>query len=133
MKWLLAALLTFLVTLPAYKKESKTLCYSNNQRKIRFTLYTEKDLSDDRENILFSVFIKEASNKTLWDSGFTVMKVNDIPAKTNKIVVEKAVPNDNPCLLEAGFSYTVENATSLWHIDTSSVEQELKIVEFNFE
>jgi len=101
-------------------------------RTIQFTLYTEKDFSDDNHNITFSVFIR-THTRTLFDSTLSVMKIKDIPGTANKIVIEKKVPNDDGSDLAVGFNYTIENVGISWHTDTCQAGNTFKIVNFAFQ
>lgn len=57
-------------------------------RTIRFVLYAKKDFSDNKENITFSLFIRN-QKRVLFDSTISVMKIRDIPDSTKKLVFEK--------------------------------------------
>lgn len=102
-------------------------------RNVRFVLYTDKDFSDDNSNITFKVFIQSSNISTIWDSTFAPMRVKDIPAFANKLVVEKNITANTNAILKVGFRYTIENVGESWHIDTSSAYQTFKEVNYNFQ
>src|SRR5712675_2032378 len=78
-------------------------------RKVRFVLYTDKDFSNNNELITFELTIQNASSQVLWDSVLPPMRRKDIPGLSNKGVVEKWVPGNDPSLLKTGFYYAIQN------------------------
>jgi len=60
------------------------------------------------------------------------MKVKDIPKPADKLVFEKQVPNDDGSVLTAGFYYTIENVGISWYLDTCSVGQSFKVINYSF-
>ena len=90
-------------TKPKYDMPVNTL----TDRKIRFQLYTDQDLSNNNGNIYFTLFIEKPINIGLWDSMLPPMKLKDIPGNTHKLVIEKAVPGNLHGLLRVGIRYTI--------------------------
>ena len=72
-------------------------------RTIQFRLYTTKDVSNDQHNVSFKLFIENSKHEVLWDSTLATMKIKDIPNPTHKIIIEKAVPGNDPSLLKLAF------------------------------
>ncbi|WP_214073833.1 hypothetical protein [Mucilaginibacter sp. dw_454] len=101
-----------------------------NVRSILFKLYTQKDFSDNDEDITFSIFIKKA-NQTLFDSTLATMKIKDIPKSASAMIFEKKI-NDNS-LLSAGFNYSIENVGTSSHIDTIAAGEQNKEIDFSFQ
>jgi len=111
-----------------------TTPYNNETtRKVQFTLFTDKDFSANNNTITFKVSIQNSASQTLWDSTFAPMQIKDIPKAVNKLVVEKAVPNNDPSLLKVGFYYTIDNVGSSWHIDLFNAGEIFKQVEYDFQ
>ena len=102
-------------------------------RTIQFVFYTNKDVSGDQHNISFDLFIENSKHDILWDSALAPMKVKDIPAAENKIIVQKLVPNDDNSLLKVGFHYSIEDVGNSSHFEPSIPGQVFKIVDFNFQ
>jgi hypothetical protein len=102
-------------------------------RKVQFVLYTEKDFSREENLITFTAFIKNATNKTLWDSVLPSVKIKDIPKLANKITIEKTVPGNDKGRLRVGFLYTIENVGMSWHNESFDAGEVFKIVEFKFQ
>jgi hypothetical protein len=122
--------LTFLV-FSSCKKESTDP--PGVPRTIQFSLYSDKDLSADNGNIVFTLVIENSNSKVLWDSTLAPMKIKDIPDFAHKIVVEKLAPGGNNSLIKVGFLYAIENVGNSWHWDYSSPGETFKKVEFNFQ
>lgn len=101
-------------------------------RKIQFSLYTDKDFSNDNSNISFRLFINDATDKLLWDSTLNPIKAKDIPDLAHKLVIEKNISGNNASLLKVGFYYTIENVGYSWHIDSCRADESFKAVNFNF-
>ena len=100
-------------------------------RTLKFILYTDKDFSDDDDNISFALHI--SNNKSApFDSTVATFKIKDIPHKSNQLVYEKKVPADGT-ILTAGFVYTIENVGTGWHLDTCAANEKLKVIEYPFE
>lgn len=102
-----------------------------NQRKIRFQLYTDKDLSNETSVIKFSIFIRNA-HTTLFDSSLASMQIKDIPDAAHKLVIEKTLPGNDNSDLAAGFNYTIQNVGNSWYIDTSKAGNALKVIDYSF-
>ena len=101
-------------------------------RKIQFVLYTDKDLSADNELVTFTLSIQRLPNRVLWDSVLAPMRLKDIPALAQKLVIERVVPGKDPSLLKVGFLYSIENTGNSSHMDYIEAGQNFKRVEFNF-
>lgn len=102
-------------------------------RKIQFQLYTDKDFSGNTDDIYFSLFIHNSTNKVLWDSLLPVMKIKDIPDLAHKLVMEKSIIVKNSSILKVGFHYVIGNVGNANYIDTSNAGQTIKIVAFKFQ
>ena len=100
-------------------------------RKVQFVLYTNEDFSTSDTNITFSLIIKSGS-KTLLDSALATMKLKEIPALANKIVIEKRVPNNDQSKLKIGFKYELENIGYSSYYDSCAVGETFKKVELAF-
>ena len=101
-------------------------------RIIQFRLYTTKDVSNDQHNISFKLFIENSKHEVLWDSTLAPMKEKDIPGISNKIVVQKLVPNDDNSLLKVGFHYAIEDIGYASYYEPDAPSQFFKVVDFNF-
>lgn len=118
------------------KKENHSQQVDSSQdaaRNIRFALYTSKDLSNDEEHVLFTVFIESASNEPIWDSALAPIKMKEIPAFANKIVADKRITGYANKLLKAGFRYTIDGVGNASHYDAFSPGENFKEVEFDFQ
>lgn len=113
-----------------YKEQSSSVSPAVS-RTIIFTLYTQKDFSDNNSNITFSLFIR-THDKVLFDTTLSVMKIKDIPDSTRKIVFKKEVPDNDGSELAAGFRYSIENVGNSTHIDTCKTGELVKVVDFSF-
>lgn len=113
-----------------YKEQSSSVSPAVS-RTIIFTLYTQKDFSDNNSNITFSLFIR-THDKVLFDTTLSVMKIKDIPDSTRKIVFKKEVPDNDGSELAAGFRYSIENVGNSTHIDTCKAGELVKVVDFSF-
>ena len=102
-------------------------------RKVRYLLYSDKDLSGDQNAITFTLSIQNSNNQTLWDSVLTTIKIKDIPDLAHKFVVEKTVPGNDNSLLKVGFYYSIENIGNSWHLDAFDAGAIFKTVDFNFQ
>lgn len=102
-------------------------------RKVQFSLYTDKDFSNDNGLVTFKASIQNDKNQTLWDSTFAPMKLKDIPKAAQKIVVEKAVPGNVSSPLKVGFYYSIENVGNSWYVDRFEAGETLKKIDFNFQ
>ena len=102
-------------------------------RNVRYILYVKNPFPDDDKLITFDVIMKNG-DRVLFDSAFAPMKISAMPDKEHAIVVNKTVPagNENADLV-VGFLYAIENVGYSWHLDTCSVGNPLKIVEYPFE
>jgi hypothetical protein len=131
----LVSVLGVLIFASSCKKENNSQADASHDvaRTVLFTLYTDKDFSNDNENIVFNVFIQTGSNQPIWDSTFSAMKVKDIPSLVNKIVVEKTITGYGDKLLKVGFRYTLPGVGDSWFYDADSPGQTMKEVTFNFQ
>lgn len=129
----LISLIVLLVSFSACKKNSNVVADVQAARQIKYVLYTDKDLSADNEDILFSVFIEDQANNLIWDSAIAPMKVKEIPIQTNSIVVDKTVQTNLHSVLRVGFRYTLPNVGNSSHIDTSNSGSVFKLVDYNFQ
>lgn len=123
-------ILIFLLFCSCKKKDAQLP--SNTERKVRFELYTTKDFSNSIDSITFAVFIKKG-NQVLWDSVFKTMRINEIPNATNKIIINKKVPNNDETLLKVGFNYTIKNVGNSTYFDAFYPENNLKVLNYNFQ
>lgn len=129
----LQSLIIILLSISCKNEMNEPVKTPSSQRKIRFQLSTTKDFSSFNDTITFKIFIKNSSNKMLWDSTFKPVKVTQIPKTKDKWIVDKTVPNDDKSVLRVGFDYYIKNVGYSWHLDTCSVGNNLKIVDFNFQ
>ena len=102
-------------------------------RKIQFSHYTNSDLSEDNNNISFTVLVEDLQNHVLWDSALAPMKIKDIPDLAHKLFIEKTVTDDGSQILKVGFNYSIENVGYSWFYDTCSAGETFKKVDFNFQ
>jgi len=56
-----------------------------------------------------------------------------IPHLTDKLVIEKNVPGNDPSLLKVSFFYSIENVGSSWYVDAFPIGETFKTVNFNFQ
>ena len=115
------------------KQTAEPIPVRHISRKVQFVLYTDKDFSDNNELITFELSIQKTTNQMLWDSVLPPMKIKDIPGPSNKWVIEKWVPGDEPSLLKTGFYYSIENVGSSWFVDSFKVGDTIKTIDFNFQ
>ncbi|GAA4095040.1 hypothetical protein [Mucilaginibacter panaciglaebae] len=111
-------------------KKGQMPAVSPHSLTVKFRLYTDKDLSDDSNNIIFSIFIRK-KNTTLFDSTLATIKIKDIPDAANAWVYEKKIHNNNSILI-AGFRYVIENVGNSSHSDTISANEESKLIDYPF-
>lgn len=130
LKLLILMLVISLSGTSCYKEQSSSVSPAVS-RTIIFTLYTQKDFSDNNSNITFSLFIR-THDKVLFDTTLSVMKIKDIPDSTRKIVFKKEVPDNDGSELAAGFRYSIENVGNSTHIDTCKTGELVKVVDFSF-
>ena len=136
MKSVLFLSLIALMSLTACKKDSSSgsgSTINDAPRSIRFTLYSDKDLSTDNEDVLFNVFIQTSSGQPIWDSALAPMKVKNIPDLANKIVVDKTITGYANSLLKVGFRYSLPGVGDSWHYDAASPGETFSEVIFNFQ
>ena len=101
-------------------------------RKIQFVLYTDEDLSADNDLVTFRLSIQKIPLEIIWDSVLAPMRLKDIPLLAQKLVIEKAVPGNDPSLLKVGFLYSIENTGSSSHMAYIEPGENFKVVDFNF-
>lgn len=115
------------------KQVAEKMCDGSDVfRKVRFSLYTESDFSNNNENITFTLSIRKSTGQVIWDSVLPPMKIKDIPNRNNKLIVEKIVPVNDCSFLKVGFIYAIENVGISWFWERSNPGQTLKEVDFNF-
>jgi hypothetical protein len=102
------------------------------ERKIQYILYTNKDFSTDEHAITFSVFARD-DDRTLLDSAVATMKVKEIPAEANKIVVEKTIITKASTPLVAGFVYQIAGVGVSWYLDSVHAGENNKVIKYAFE
>jgi hypothetical protein len=102
-------------------------------RKVQFLLYTNKDFSNNNSIIVFKASIQNSADQILWDSVLAPMRIKDIPALANKLVIEKTVPGNDASLLKVGFFYSIENVGNSWHFDSFNAGETFKVLDFNFQ
>lgn len=103
-----------------------------SERIILFQLYTSKDFTDETSVIDFSVFVRTA-NKTIFDSAFISVRLNEIPDAAHKLALEKTIRGYAGEDLAAGFRYTIHGVGNSTYIDTSKAGNPFKVVDFNFQ
>ena len=127
---IVAALAVLFVVVSCRKYSSGNVIYPAPQRTFRFQLYTNQDFSGNTSVINFSIFIRNA-NRTLFDSAFASMRIEDIPDALHKLVIEKTV-NDNSDLA-AGFNYEIQDVGNSWYVDTSKAGNPFKLIDYSFQ
>jgi len=105
---------------------------TTSPRKIQFVLYTDKDFSTYNDLVRFKLIIQKLPNVDIWDSVLAPMRLKDIPLLAQKLVIERAVPDNDPSLLRAGFIYSIENTGNSSHMVYSEPGENFKVVDFNF-
>jgi hypothetical protein len=103
----------------------------NPPRKVRYELYTNEDFSDNQQNILFSIFMRNGQ-KTIFDSPLAKMKIKDIPESIHRIIIEKMVPDNDTSTLVVGFNYQIENVGSSWYLETFPAVDTFKVLRYPF-
>ena len=122
-------LLTTLLLLSCQKLSSDCPGIS---RKVKFVLYTDMDFSNYADKVTFTLSIRDAWSRTIWDSVLPPMRIMDIPGIENKLVFEKQLQGYDDASLRVGFIYQVENVGISWYWKQSKPCDESKLVEFNF-
>jgi len=130
-KFLGPILLSLIILCGSSCKKDNVQTTPPSSRTITFILYTEKDFSTDDHNITFSLLIKNPL-KILFDSSLSTIKVKDIPAPGNKLIVEKKIPDDGSAWV-VGFQYNIENVGYSWYLDSCAAGQTSKTVEYAFQ
>ena len=129
----LAILIFFVAALASScKKDNQTPVVANPARTVKFILHTEKDFSANNENITFKLFIRNHT-KTIFDTTLATMKIRDIPHAANSVVFEKRVPGNDPSILAAGFSYTIEDVGTADFLDTLKTGENFKVIDYSFQ
>jgi hypothetical protein len=100
-------------------------------RKVRYELYTYENFSGNAENIQFSLFMRNAG-KTIFDSALAIMKVEDIPDFSHRIIIEKTVPLHDTSSLSVGFDYRIENVGISWYQEIFPAADTLKLIQYSF-
>jgi hypothetical protein len=115
------------------KKEKHTPVPAQvSTRTLKFILYTNKDFSNNNDNISFSLHISNAASSIAFDSTVFSAKVKDIPDKAHELVFEKKIPDDGS-LVAADFFYTIENVGTSWYLDTCAANEKFKVIEYPFQ
>jgi hypothetical protein len=132
---LIPALLTVVITGVSCKKDysGTNTVYPGVDRKIRFQLYTNQDFSGNASVINFSLFVRNASNLSIFDSSLATMQLKDIPDAAHKLVIEKTLPGYGNSDFAAGFRYEIQNVGISWFTDTSKAGNALKIIDYAFQ
>lgn len=115
-----------------YPAEIEKGLTTNQERKVRFLLYTDQSFSENEKMITFTMVIRDAHHKVLWDSVLSPMRIKDIPARLNKLEVVKSVPDNNRSLLQVGFLYFIENVGYSWYLDAFKEGESEKVIDYNF-
>ena len=102
-------------------------------RRVRFVLYSDKDLSNDNNTITIKLSIERSINDILWDSVLPPMRIKDIPKPGEALIVEKYVPGNDQSLVKVGFHYTIDNIGNASHMDPFEPGEIFKIASFNFQ
>ena len=103
----------------------------NQQRKVRYELYTNENFADQHKNIQFSIFMRNG-HQTIFDSLLSGMKISDIPDSNHKIIIEKWVPGNDGATLAIGFDYQIEHVGMSWYIDSFPAKDSLKVLSYSF-
>jgi hypothetical protein len=116
------------------KKQARQPHASSSTQTVRFVLYTNEDFSKDDDTISFALTIRNntgtINSRTIFDSTLATRRFKDIPGLSNKLVVERTVPNDGS-VLTVGFIYTDRFGVGS-HFDTVSTNEKLKVFEYPF-
>lgn len=104
----------------------------NQERKVHYLLYTDKAFSQSDAMITFTLLIRDAQHRILWDSVLAPMRIKDIPTRINKLEVVKSVPDHNSSRLQVGFLYSIENVGYSWYLDQFKEGEAEKVIEYNF-
>lgn len=134
-----SAFLVMVVSVIACQKQAGSYTTDNNtgtqakpSRQVDFVLYTDQDFSTDNHTIIFNPYIKDSTNRTIWDSTLPAMKVKDIPKMANQILISKTITGYSNASLRVGFNYSLENVGYSWYLDSSKAGEVMKTVTFNF-
>src|SRR4051794_3588577 len=101
-------------------------------KKIQYTLYTDKDFSGLTDSIEFSLFVQNLHDQVIWDSALMPMELKDIPGIANKIVAEKVVTLKKDSLYKVGFKYIIDEVGHSSFFDTLKANDTFKEISFNF-
>ncbi len=102
------------------------------ERKIRFQLYSNEDLSGESSVIEFSIFIRN-TRTVLFDSSLAPIQIKDIPDAAHKLIFEKTLSVNDDVDLAAGFNYKIQNVGISWYIDTSKAGNPFKVIDYSFQ
>jgi hypothetical protein len=130
---LVAFVVFFLTSCKKQVIESAPAPGNEGVRKVQFSLFTDKDFTNDTQMITFSLTIHNVSNTLQWDSVLAPMQLKDIPKLANKLVIVKPVPNNDQSLLHIGFYYAIQNVGNSWYLDSLNAGEKFKEVAFNFQ
>jgi len=116
------------------KKQNPQPPAAASTQTVRFVLYTNEDFSNDDDTVSFALTIRNntgtINSRTIFDSTLATRRFKDIPGPSNKLIVEKTVPNDGS-VLTVGFIYTDRFGVGS-HFDTVSTNEKLKVFEYPF-
>jgi hypothetical protein len=117
------------------KKEKPQQPINSLTKTVRFILYTNEDFSTDDDTVSFALTIRNNSgtinSRSIFDTTLATRRFKDIPGPSNKLVVEKTVPDDGS-VLTVGFIYTDRFGVGS-HFDTVSTNNRLKVFEYPFQ
>lgn len=116
------------------KKEKPQPPVASPTKTVRFILYTNEDFSNDEDTVSFALTIRNNAgtikSRSIFDTTLATRRFKDIPGPSNKLVIEKSVPNDGS-VLSVGFIYTAKFGVGS-HFDTVSTNEKLKVFEYPF-
>ncbi|RZA02142.1 MAG: hypothetical protein EOP47_08110 [Sphingobacteriaceae bacterium] len=125
-------ILTITIGYFATSCKKETFKGGQNNRTIKFLLYTNKDFSNNTDSINFTIRVRNENKTIEFDSLVKTIRIKDIPGPANKFVFTKAVPDDGT-VLTAGFLYNIKNVGISWYLDTVGVTRKEKTIEFAFQ
>jgi hypothetical protein len=133
--------LTILLFLTAFciiiscKKQSTQQPVVSPTKTVRFALYTNEDFSKDDDTVSFALTIRNnagtINSRDIFDTTLATIRFKDIPGPSNKLVIEKTLPNDGS-IWKVGFIYTAKFGVGS-HFDTVGVNEKMKVFEYPFQ
>jgi hypothetical protein len=100
---------------------------------VKFELYTDKDLSNYKDSIFFTIVIRNANNQKIWDSALKGMPLSDIPKSHQSLKIQKIVYISPNASIRAGFEYYIQHVGFSWYFKNIDSSQNEKKVVFNFQ